>query len=345
MQRLAALDHDVVRHVDDRLNRPEPGAPQSLAHPQWCPRVGLEPAQHAARESRTARARTERNRKGFADRGGDGRRIAVREVHVAPSGELTCDTDHAEAVAAVRRDVDLEHGVVEAQVLGERSTFGRVGIEKQQAVDVVDQLELLGRAQHAVRLHAAQLSSADALAVRQLGADAGERRFDAGRHIRRAAHDLMLAGAVIDEANGQAIRVRMAVDAHNLGHDDPCVGHRERLDRIDFEPRGREIRRDALGVSAKLEPVAQPIDVDPHAYASAELLEEPQIVLEERAQVVDAVAKHRQPLDAHPECVAIELDRIDADIAQHVGMHHSAAQDLEPTAGLRSARRPRPTVP
>ncbi len=98
--------------------------------------------------------------------------------------------------------------------------FGRVGVEKQQAVDVVDELELLGRAQHAVRLHAAQLGGADSLAVRQLGADAGERRFDAGRHIRRAAHDLMLTGAVIDEANGQAIRVRVAVDAQHLGDDD-----------------------------------------------------------------------------------------------------------------------------
>ncbi len=131
VQRLAALDHDVVRHVDDRLNRPKPGTSQPLAHPQWSARVGLEPAQHAARESRAARARTERNGEGFGDRGGDGRRIAVPEFHVAPRGKLARDTDDAEAVAAVRRDVDLEHRVVQTQVVGNGSAFRRIGVENQ----------------------------------------------------------------------------------------------------------------------------------------------------------------------------------------------------------------------
>src|SRR5688572_10613079 len=69
---------------------------------------------------------------------------------------------------------------------------------------------------------------------------------------------------------------------------------------------------------------------------SSELLEEAQVVLEERPQVVDAVAKHREPLDAHAERVAAPGRRVDAGVAQHVRMDHAAAQDLEPASRLRA---------
>src|SRR5690606_19547089 len=66
-----------------------------------------------------------------------------------------------------------------------------------------------------------------------------------------------------------------------------------------------------------------------------ELLEEAQIVLEEQPQVVHPVAQHREPLDAHAERIAAVLLRIDAHVVQDVRMHHAAAEDLEPAAGLR----------
>ena len=90
-------------------------------------------------------------------------------------------------------------GDVEEFNSGENWIFG---VENQQTVDVVDELELLGRAQHAVRLHAAQLRGADLLAVRQRGADPRERRFDARRNVARTADNLVLPAAVVDGANG-----------------------------------------------------------------------------------------------------------------------------------------------
>src|SRR4249919_318633 len=66
---------------------------------------------------------------------------------------------------------------------------------------------------------------------------------------------------------------------------------------------------------------------------SGELLEEAHVVLEEAAQIVDAVTQHREALHAHAEGIAGVFLRIDADVAKHVRMDHAAAQHLEPARG------------
>ena len=62
----------------------------------------------------------------------------------------------------------------------------------------------------------------------------------------------------------------------------------------------------------------------------ANCLQEAQIVLEERAQVVDAVAQHRKAFHAQAEGKAGVALRIDAAVAQHVRMHHAAAEHFQP---------------
>src|SRR5690348_4761570 len=63
-----------------------------------------------------------------------------------------------------------------------------------------------------------------------------------------------------------------------------------------------------------------------------ELLEEAQVVLEERAQVRNAITQHGKALDAEAEGEAGVALRVDAAILQHVRMDHAAAEHLEPTA-------------
>src|SRR5712691_9525078 len=60
------------------------------------------------------------------------------------------------------------------------------------------------------------------------------------------------------------------------------------------------------------------------------LSEKPQVVLEEKPDVVDAVLEHGDTLDPHAERPPRDLFRIVADVAQHLRMHHSGAEDLEP---------------
>src|SRR4051812_12091176 len=73
------------------------------------------------------------------------------------------------------------------------------------------------------------------------------------------------------------------------------------------------------------------------ARASAELLQEPQVVLEEHAQGGHAVAQERDALDAHAEREALHLLGVVAVVAheaEHVRVDHPGAEDLDPARAL-----------
>ena len=63
---------------------------------------------------------------------------------------------------------------------------------------------------------------------------------------------------------------------------------------------------------------------------SLELPQEPQIPLEEEADVRDLVADHEHALHAETESEALPLVRIDPDVPEHLRMHHAAAHHLQP---------------
>src|SRR6185312_13477307 len=63
---------------------------------------------------------------------------------------------------------------------------------------------------------------------------------------------------------------------------------------------------------------------------SSELLEETQVVLEERAQIGNTVAQHREALHAEAEGEAGVALRVDAAVPQHVRMDHAAAEHFQP---------------
>src|ERR1700689_1756147 len=54
------------------------------------------------------------------------------------------------------------------------------------------------------------------------------------------------------------------------------------------------------------------------------------VVLEQLPEVAHAVFQHRDAVDAHAPGKALIRIRIDAAGAQHVRMHHAAAENLEP---------------
>ena len=61
-----------------------------------------------------------------------------------------------------------------------------------------------------------------------------------------------------------------------------------------------------------------------------ELIEEAQIVLEEQADVGDAVLSHGESLDTETESPAGVFFAINADGVEHVRVHHAAAAHLHP---------------
>ena len=108
----------------------------------------------------------------FAAAGDNGR--VQPEGFIKRHGGLTCQTDHGQAVRAVRRDLKLDHVVVHADDGGNvvaglhavllhdpQTVLDGVGVVMQR------QAELLERAHHAVGQFAAQHSGVDLLAVGQ----------------------------------------------------------------------------------------------------------------------------------------------------------------------------------
>src|SRR5690606_6077328 len=59
--------------------------------------------------------------------------------------------------------------------------------------------------------------------------------------------------------------------------------------------------------------------------------------LEEGAQVRHAVFQHRDAVDAHAPGEALVLVRVEPAVAEHVGVHHAAAEDLQPVLALAEA--------
>src|SRR4051812_36630082 len=70
---------------------------------------------------------------------------------------------------------------------------------------------------------------------------------------------------------------------------------------------------------------------------SRELLQHPHVVVEEAPQVGDAVAQHRHPLHPDPEGEALDpfgVVAVALDEAEHVGVDHAGAEDLDPALAL-----------
>src|SRR5262249_7645861 len=63
---------------------------------------------------------------------------------------------------------------------------------------------------------------------------------------------------------------------------------------------------------------------------SSELLEEAQVVLEEQADVRDAVLEHLDPLRAHPEREALVALRVEPTVLEHDRVDHAGTEDRHP---------------
>ena len=146
VQRVAEFEHDVVRHVDDVVDRALAGGAQALLHPA---RRG--PDAHALDHGGDVAGTQIR----VVDRDGGGLRdvgialgvLAVREAQrrARDRGDLAGDAGHVHHVGAVRPGVHVQHHV--AEVVGERRADRRVRGQLEDA------LVLLGQAQLALGQH------------------------------------------------------------------------------------------------------------------------------------------------------------------------------------------------
>ncbi|GJE72844.1 hypothetical protein CHKEEEPN_4405 [Methylorubrum podarium] len=263
VQRPAAVEGHVVGDVDERVDRAQADRPQALLHPR-----GRGTVLHAAHEAEgEERAETRVVRVELQRDGGRAGALAAHRRHrlalqgaEAGGGEIAGDAVDRGAVRAVRRQVDLDHRIVEPGPEGVGGADGCVGGQIEDAVVVLAEAQLRPGAEHAAALDPADRAhrEGDVLA-RHVGARRREDREHAGPRVRRAAHDLeRLPVPGIDLADPQAVGVGVL-----LGGDHPRddVGTKRGglvLDAFDFEADPRQRFRDrvegCLGVEVVLEP-------------------------------------------------------------------------------------------
>ena len=181
----------------------------------------LEPPEMAAEKQRTGGTVLDRD----ADRGTEtaGHRGRVQRLQPAEAGggEIAGDAAHAEAIGAVWRHLDVDDRIAEPHEVGVLRPDRRVRRHLDNAVVVVAEAQLIGRAQHAARGDAAD----DAFLQHRAGARddrprGGKDAFHPGPRVGRAAHHLDLTFAGVDKTDLEAFGVRMALGRDDRGNDE-----------------------------------------------------------------------------------------------------------------------------
>ena len=175
MQRPAAVEGDVVGDVDQRVDGPQPDGDQPLLQP-FRRRAVLDAAHQPQREAGAELRRVAESSVTFTGHlalAGDRLDGAVLQPAEAGRGEVAGDAVDAGRVRPVRRQIDLDHRIVEMRIGGEAGADRRIVGQVDDAVMLVGQLQLALRAHHAAALDAADLAD------RQRHVDAGN--IGAGR--------------------------------------------------------------------------------------------------------------------------------------------------------------------
>ena len=239
VQRAAAVEGHVVGDVDQRADRPEPDGAQALLHP-FRRRPVRDAAHQAQREGgaemRVGRREIETHLGRAIEGAVDRLRRRRLEGSEARRGEIARDAGDAGRVGAVRRQGDVDDRIVEPGEARVGDADRRVVRQLHDALVIVAELELGRRAQHAVRLDAADdaLGEGDLLPG-DVGPDRREHALHAGARVGRAAHDLHGLAAGVDHADPQPVGVGMLFGLDDARDDEAVVFGARVLDAFDLE--------------------------------------------------------------------------------------------------------------
>ena len=230
MHRLAILDHDVVRDVDDVVDRADACRAKTLPHPLGT-RRNFDVFHHAGRVPQAKIVCRDLHVKkvcqiAFCTALHNG--LVMVHGNVERRRRLAREAEKGIAVRAVVRDLEFHDRVVVADdFVHILADLYALVIENPDAVfigrrAVVDgEAELFERAQHAVRLHAAEFSFCDVDAAGKIGIVLGNGNKVSFRYILRAGDDLKgLAVSDVYHADPHVVGVFVLGHGQNLADDD-----------------------------------------------------------------------------------------------------------------------------
>ncbi len=266
VHRLAEFQHHQVGDVDQRADRAQAAALQFLGEPRWRGGIRVQAFDHAAAVARRIGTGVEFDRQRGGGRRGDRRGLERTHLRAQRGSDVEGDATDREAVGAVRRELQLDARIRQAEVGAQCGAHGCVGRQFQQARSVRVDIQFLRRAQHAEALDTAKLRGLDGEATRQRGTDRRQRGFETRTGVRRTTDDLhMLTAAYGHLADLQAISLGMTHRFDDLGDDDAGQFTADRLDAFHFQANRRERRAQRVAVGVDSHMLAQPAFVELHA--------------------------------------------------------------------------------
>ena len=249
VERLAALEHHVVRGVDDDVHRPHAGTAQPEAEPE---RRGLDV--DGAHEAGTVVRAQVGSLDAHADVAGGGRphlarpRPRMAEADAAQRRDLARDAEDRQAVAAVGRHLELEH---RGRDPVERRAGNGVGRQEQHPAPIVAERELRLRAEDAGGGHAGEGRDARLLPVRQPGSGQRHRHALPRGEAGRARHDGDRRRVPdIHPTDPEPLRLRMRIDGDESPDPDAGVEPAHLLEALHGKAGQREALGQRLGRSA-----------------------------------------------------------------------------------------------
>ena len=200
----------IVGDVDQRRDGALTGTRQPLLHPVRRGRRRIDAANDttgkASAQFRLLNADRQDSVAGHGH-GGEGRFL---HGMVGQRAQIARHAQHRHAVRQVRRELQLQHVLVQVQCLAQVGARLQVGRQLQDAAVIVAHAQLTARAQHATTFLAAHLRLLDAEITGQHGAGQRAGRHQPGARIGRTADDLHRLGlAHVHHAHLQAVGVRV----------------------------------------------------------------------------------------------------------------------------------------
>ena len=265
VHRLAELQQDVVRDIDDGTETAYAATTQFFLHPERRVCRLVDTADDAAQVARAGIG----GRQVDADTVIDSRLdIFHRRLHQLAAVErrdIACNADHAQAVAAIGRQVDLDQGVVQVQPVAKVCSDRGVRRQRHDAVGGIGKAQFGSRADHAGRLHTAQFRLLDFETTGQFRPDGCDRDAHAGSDIFRAADDLQrLIPAHIDGRHAELVGIRVLFLRQHLADDNTVEIGRSLLDTVDLEAGHAELMSQRIAVDIGINQLPEPGFTESH---------------------------------------------------------------------------------
>ncbi len=145
VHRLAELQHHVVGDVHDRIDAAHPAATQLLGEPERARGRWVDPPDHPAEISRAAISILDLDAERILHHRRDRLHLAGGNSDVVEHAHLPGQPPHAEAIAPIRREIQVDHHVVERQRLAQVVADTVAAVELEDAAVIVSKAQL-GRA-------------------------------------------------------------------------------------------------------------------------------------------------------------------------------------------------------